>query len=171
VRTAGNVFSIVCLALIVAVVSTSGAKADDVIRIGTYDNRGVAIAYARSQYLPVMDAHAAYDKAEAAGDTARMNEISGEMEALQRQLHRQGFGRVPVDDLLEPVAHRLPDLAADLELDAIVWICDFAGENVEIVDVTMDLVQLYDPSPETLEICGQIGDHEPVDLDDLDHDH
>jgi len=55
----------------------------------------------------------------AAGDTVGMHEINDEMEALQRKLHRQGFGRVPVDDLLEPIADRLPEPATGLDLDEI----------------------------------------------------
>ncbi len=158
----------VCLVVLAAAVTMA---ADGTVRLGTYDNRAIAIAYARSQYLPVGEAHVEYDRAEAAGDTVRMKEISDGMEALQRQLHRQGFARVPVDDLFEPVAHRLPEIATELDLDAIVWICDFSGEGVEVVDVTMDLVALYDPTEETLEICRQIRDHDPVGLDELDHEH
>jgi len=171
-RSARAVFCVVCAALIAAIVLPAAASAaDGTVRIGTYDNRAIAIAYARSQYLPAAGAHQAYDAAEAAGDTVRMQEIADEMETLQRKLHRQGFGRVPVDDLLEPVAFRLLELAADLSLDAIVWICDFSGENVEVVDVTMDIVGLYGVDEETLSICKEIFDHDPVDLDDLDHEH
>lgn len=171
-RSARAVFCIVCVALVAAIVLAAEAKAEDeMIRIGTYDNRGVAIAYARSAYLPVDAKRAEHQAAEAAGDTAKMAAIEAEMEALQRQLHYQGFGRVPVDDLLEPVAHRLADLAADLELDAIVWICDFSGENVEVVDITMDLVRLYDPSDETLELCSQLDQYEPASIDEIGHDH
>ncbi len=171
-RSARVVFCVVCVAIIAAGVIPATARATDgTIRIGTYDNRAIAIAYARSGYLPHTEKVGEYDRAEAAGDTARMQEISDEMEALQRQLHRQGFSRAPVDDLLEHVAFRLPEVAESTGVDAIVWICDFAGEGVEVVDVTMDIVALYEPTEETLEICRQVFDHDPVSLDELDHDH
>ncbi len=163
---------IVCAVLIAAIVlPVAATAADDIVRIGTYDNRAIAIAYARSSYLPHAEKTQEFDRAEAAGDTVRMQEISDEMEALQRQLHRQGFSRAPVDDLLAHVAFRLPEVAEATGVDAIVWICDYAGEGVEVVDVTMDLVALYSPTEETIEMCRTIGDHEPVSLDELDHEH
>ncbi len=170
--SARTVFCVVCVALIAAIVLPAAASAaDGTIRIGTYDNRAIAIAYARSSYLPHAEKTQEFDRAEAAGDTVKMQEISDEMEALQRQLHRQGFSRAPVDDLLAHVAFRFPEVVEATGVDAIVWICDFTGDGVEVVDVTMDLVALYSPTEETIEMCKSIGDHEPVSLDELDHDH
>jgi hypothetical protein len=168
-RSRGAAVLMLCLAVCSAGIFVAQSRAaEGVVRIGTYDNRAIAIAYAHSQYLPLVEKTREYDSAEAAGDTVRMEEINEYMKALQRQLHRQGFGRAPVDDLLEPVADRMPGLAADLGVDAIVWICDFAGQGVEVIDVTMDLVGLYDPTQETIDMCRKVFEYEPVDLDELD---
>ncbi len=171
-RSSRVVLGLVCVALVSTALFSVVARADDGgIRIGTYDSRAIAIAYARSAYLPLVEKTREFDLAEAAGDTVKMHEINDFMEALQRQLHRQGFSRAPVDDLLEPVAHMMPGLAAERGVDAIVWFCDYVGEGVEIVDVTMDLVGLCDPTAETLDMCSKLGSYEPVSLDELDHDH
>ncbi len=169
-RSTISVFCVVCVALAAAVVLPMAARAaSGSVRIGTYDNRVIAIAYAQAGYIPVAEKTAEYDRAEAAGDTATMREIDDFMSALQRKLHRQGFGRVPVDDLLEPVALQIPSLAADLGLHAIVWICDYAGEGVEVVDVSEELARLYVSSEDAAELCREVIPVAPVDLDEIDH--
>ena len=82
------------------------------LRVGTYDNRAIAVAYAPSRFNPGGEKMREYRQAAAEGDEARMAELSAWGEAHQRALHRQGFGRVPVDDLLAHVADRLPEVAA-----------------------------------------------------------
>jgi hypothetical protein len=115
------------------------------IRIGTYDNRAIALAFFASRFNPTAEKRAAYEKAKAAGDQAKMKELEAWGPRFQRQLHFQTFGRAPVDDLLEPVKDRIAKLARDKQLAAITMNCDFTSEQVELVDVTEDLVKLYDP--------------------------
>jgi hypothetical protein len=138
------------------------------IRVGTYDTRGIAIAYAASKLNPVRAKTAEYEKAKAEGDTARAHELEQWGEKLQRQLHRQGFGRVPVGDLLEPVKDQLAGVAAKAGVDLIASGCDYATANVETVDVTLDLVALYAPSEQTLRYVKDLARQPVVDLDEID---
>jgi hypothetical protein len=87
----------------------------------------------------------------------------------QQLLHMQGFGRVPVDDLLEPVRDRIAAVAADRTLDAIVMSCDFKSDQVELVDVTDDLVALYEPNEATLKTVQNIRAAKVVPLTELTH--
>jgi hypothetical protein len=130
--------------------ASEGAPNDKKVRIGTYDSRAIAIAYAHSRFNPVGGKWAAYEKAKAAGDREKMKELEAWGEQHQRQLHFQGFSRVPVDDLLAPVKDQVAKLARERKLAAITMSCDFTGAEVELVDVTDDLVKLYDPSEKTL---------------------
>ncbi|NLH15477.1 MAG: hypothetical protein GX455_02750 [Phycisphaerae bacterium] len=120
------------------------------IRIGIYDNRAIAIAWASSKYNPVGEKMEEMKKAEADGDTKKAEELKAWGKSHQRKLHRQGFGRVPVDDLLAPVKDRLPEVAKRVGVVAIVWQSDFVGENVEVIDVSGELVKLFDPSEKVL---------------------
>jgi hypothetical protein len=141
------------------------------IRIGIYDNRAVTIGYVESRFhRDVMaEKKAAYQKAKAAGDQAKVKELDAWGGQYQRQLHFQGFGRAPVDDLLEPVKEKVAKLARDKQLAAITMNCDFTSEQVELVDVTEDLVKLYDPSDleETLQTAREIRKPKPVNLAEL----
>jgi len=149
------------------------ARADDGnadaerLRIGTYDNRAIAIAFAASEHNPVRLKLAEHEKAKAAGDDATVEALERWGETFQKQLHFQGFGRYPVSDLLAPVRDKLPDVAAAKGLDAIVWTCDFTGEGVEVVDVTWDLVKLYDPSPKTARTVAELRTKLPATFAEL----
>jgi hypothetical protein len=142
------------------------------VRIGTYDNRAIAVAYAPSKYNPVAEKMKEYEKAKADGDEAKQKELKAWGEKHQRQLHRQGFGRAPVDDLLLAVKEKLPEAARRANVDAIVWQCDYAAE-VDVVDVTDELVQLFEPSPRVLKIVAELKNKPPLDPDLIEkhHDH
>jgi hypothetical protein len=141
---------------------------DPAVRIGVYDNRPIAIAFGHSEYNPVWQKLESRRQAAEAGDDATVAELNAWGESFQRRLHFQGFGRYPVDDLLAHVEDQLPALAERLDLDAIVWICDYHGPAVETVDVTADLVALFGVSDEqALEWTTQIRDVDVVDLDTL----
>ena len=152
---------------------SSTARADDSkkLRVGIYDNRAIAVAYAPSKYNPVSSKMKEYKEAKAAGDTERAKQLEAWGEKHQRQLHRQGFGRVPVDDLLAHVKDQLPEVARKAGVNVIAWGCDYAAPNVEQVDVTDELVKLFDPSEKTLKIVAQIKNHKPADLDEIEHNH
>ncbi|MGF1448071.1 MAG: hypothetical protein ACFB20_01490 [Opitutales bacterium] len=148
------------------------------VRIGTYDNRIVALAYYRSaQHSAEIDERMnAYRQAEAAGNTAKVAELEAWFEQSQALAHRQTFARYPVHDLLLPVADQLPQVLVDQQVVAIVWQCHGQADNVEVVDVSLALAQLYEPNEKTLKIIKRIRRSDPVDLPIVDshshgHDH
>ena len=140
------------------------AKPTKKIKIGTYDNRAIAVAYAASRHNPVKEKMAEYEKAKAAGDRKKMKELEAWGEHHQQLLHFQGFGRVPVNDLLEPVKDKVQELARNQGLAAVTQSCDYAGGEVEIVDVTEELVKLYDPTDKTITMSRNIRTAKLVDL-------
>jgi hypothetical protein len=141
------------------------------LRVGTYDNRAIAVAYVHSDLSPVKEKMREMEAAKAAGDTKRVAELEAWGEKHQRALHRQGFGRVPVDDLLDSVRERLPEAARKAGVDAIAWQVDHAGPGVEVIDVTDDMVALFDPTPEALRVIAELRRHPPVDLDEIERGH
>lgn len=130
--------------------ATSDSSQTKKIRIGTYDNRAIAIAWGNSKYNPVGEKMKELEKAKAEGNAEKVKELEEWGPRMQRKLHRQGFGKVPVDDLLAAVKDRLPEVAKKTGVVAIVWQSDFAGENVEVVDISQELVKLFDPSEKVL---------------------
>lgn len=158
--------------IIMSTLSGGSLASDDApkgtkIRIGTYDSRAIAIAYVSSRFNPVKERMADYEKAKAAGDKVKMKELESWGEEFQRQLDFQGFGRVPVDDLLAPARDQVSKLGRERQLAAITMSCDFTSGDVELVDVTDDLVKLYAPTEKTLEHVRAIRKVKPTPLTQL----
>lgn len=155
------------------VVDPSTSRQGDV-KIGTYDSRAIAIAWAASSHNPVAEKMKEYEAAKKANDKAKVVELEAWGPAHQRLLHFQGFGDVPVGELLVPVEKEIEKLLRDKGLAAMTRHCDAVGDKVEIVDVTDDLVQLFKPSGRTLEMVSQIRDSQPLsllELAEMDRDH
>ncbi|MFT3785645.1 MAG: sigma-70 family RNA polymerase sigma factor [Tepidisphaeraceae bacterium] len=139
------------------------------VRIGTYDSRAIAVAYAASPFMQrdldklMQELRAA----EAAEDAKLAASIKEKGAALQRQMHRQGFGNAPVDELLAKVKDQLPDLAGRLSVGAIGRSFDFHAGDVEVIDITDDLVQLYSPNARTLKMIESLRKQPPVDADTI----
>jgi hypothetical protein len=156
---------VVCGALGVIAAAPAGDQAQAAkVRIGTYDNRAIAVAYAASTFNPVAQKMKEHAAAKKAGDAAKVAELEKWGESHQRMLHFQGFGRVPVTDLLEHVKDGVAKVATDRGLSAITMSCDQAHADVEVVDVTDDLVELFNPSDRTREMARKMRDAEPVSL-------
>jgi hypothetical protein len=143
-------------------------EANSRMRVGVYDNRGIAIAYAASSFNPVSGKMTELEQARADGDKKRIMELEAWGQQHQRQLHRQGFGRLPVTDLIEPVKDRLPALAKELGVDVIAFECNYLGPNVEQLDITVDMVKLYNPSDQTMKWVREAMKARPIGLDEID---
>ena len=142
-------------------------------RVGTYDSRAIAVAYAASKYNPVNEKRKEQAAAKTAGDSKRAKELEAWGAEHQRNLHRQGFGRVPVDDLLVHVQTELAKVAAKAGVEAIAMHCDFALPEIEVVDITDEMVELYEPNERTLGFVKDLKKHAPLELDKIEqaHDH
>lgn len=140
------------------------AAKDARVRIGVYDSRAVAVAYAASRYNPVREKMAEQQAAKAAGDAQKVRELEAWGQQHQRMLHFQGFCRVPVTDRLEPVKGGLDQIVADQKLAAIAMSCDAIAGDVETVDVTDAIIELYEPSDKVRQNAADIRKVKPVSL-------
>jgi hypothetical protein len=163
--------SIAILAALAAVLSLAAAAQNTAkpsggskIRIGVYDTRAIAIAWARSKYNPMGAKMAEYNAAKKAGDRKKVKELEAWGPAQQRLLHFQGFGHVPVGDLLLPVKAGVARVAREKRLVAIAMECDHTAPNVEVIDVTEALAALYDPSQQTRQIVRSLRNVKPLGL-------
>jgi hypothetical protein len=159
----------VCLAIGLAQPATKPATFDnaDPVRIGIYDSRAIALAWSASRFNDVGEKMKQLEEAKKTGDKKKIDELEAWGASHQRMLHFQGFGRVPVSDLLEPVREGMGNLVREKGLAAITMHCDAVAEGATTVDVTEDLVRLYEPPARTLQWIAQLKDHEPVSLVEL----
>lgn len=155
-----------CLAA-VAIGSVARTSAPTKVRIGVYDNRAIAVAWASSELNPVRAKMAELEQARKAGDQNKVKELEAWGPAHQRLLHFQGFGRVPVGDLLEPVKAGMAAVATAKGLVAIAMQCDHLAANAEAVDITADLVELYHPTDRTRKVVESMRGVKPLGLLEL----
>ena len=141
------------------------------MKIGVYDSRGVAVAYARSPEFGESMARlrADYEQAKAKGDSAQVKKLGQEGLWMQVRLHQRGFSTAGVGDLLVKVAGALPGVAREAGVVLIVskWEMPYQDASVEVVDVTLPIARLFKPDEQTLKILGELKDQKPVPFDEV----
>ena len=138
------------------------------VRIGTFDSRAVAIAYARSaMFAPIMkEWKDKYEKAKAEKNEA----VIKECEAWGPNYHRlqmlQAFSIASVADILEKVKDQLPKAAQEAGVDILVskWELAYQNPSIEVVDVTSHLVKIFNPDNQTLKILEELSKQPPFPL-------
>lgn len=172
-NTCGVAAIVLCLGVL-ALTSTPrvvDAATPAKIRIGVYDSRGVALAWARSpefvQWLS--DKRQEYKDAKTANDTTKVKELDNEMPWMQVRLHLRAFSTAGAGDLLRKVADGIPAVAREAGVTLIVskWEMPFADPSVETVDVTVPLAKLFKPDEQTLKMVGEIGTKDPVPFNEM----
>ncbi|MBC8351119.1 MAG: hypothetical protein H8E66_03985 [Planctomycetes bacterium] len=129
------------------------------VRVGTFDSRCLAMAYYASDMFKshMRKLKAEYEKAKAAGDKKRVEELEArsasgiwpdtgwpQHAAQGEMIHKQGFSTWPVDNILERIRGKIPEIAKQADVDIIIskWDIPYQRPEVELVDVTPLLVNL-----------------------------
>jgi hypothetical protein len=141
------------------------------VRVGIFDSRAVAVAYAHSDFNKkrMEPKQAEMEKAKAAGDTIKMKQLDEWGKAQQDKLHRQKFGKESVSDMLEDIKNDLPDIAKKAGVDVIVskWDVVYQNPSAELVDITKELVQPFKSTEKTMKIIESLQKHQPASEEDL----
>ena len=173
---------IVTAMLLLASMVPHSARADDPPakareRIGVYDSRAIAIAYAGSTCLKQeqQELTAKHKRAKATGDEKEASRLEAKGAAKQARLYRQGFSTEPVDDLLTYVAKVQPQIRDAAGLTTIVskWSKPELNKHpkVERVDVTMQLVDAFAPDERARKNAIEIQKKDPIPPTQLDKKH
>jgi len=140
-------------------------------RVGVFDSRAVALAWGRSDegMEVVKQIRAEYDKAKAANDEKRMKEMEQEGQWHQVRMHQLVFSTGPVAFILAKVKDKLPEIARQERVTAIVskWELPYTEPGTELVDVTLPLVKLFHPSEQVLKWVEEMKNQPPVPFDTL----
>ena len=121
-------------------------------RIGVYDSRAVAVAYAGSpfQEKKMKEMRAQLKKAKEGGDTKEVSRLEAAGQTWQSKLMKQGFGTAPVDDILANIASELPEIQKAAGVTSLIskWNKTELEKHPKAkqVDVTMRLVDAFHPN-------------------------
>jgi hypothetical protein len=168
-----NFVALAALLLFCALAAPSQAQSNPPTvkrRIGIYDSRAVAVAFAGSaaQEKEMKELREAHQKAKAAGDSKTVARLEAEGKARQAKAHQQAFSTAPVADLLAHITNALPDIQKAAGVTALISKWDEAElkkhAGAETVDVTMPLVDAFHPTERQRKSALEIQKHKPVSL-------
>lgn len=139
------------------------------LRIGYYDSRAIAVAYANSREFQnaMKPVQAEYDKAKLANNQKEMTDIQHRMQVAQRLLNEQVFSTGSVSSIMMTVTNLLPAVAKEADVDLIVskWELNLAAYNVESEDVTDKLVALFHTNEQGWKGAKEIQQRPPVPIE------
>ena len=160
-----------------AVHPTAGAQqlqektSESKVRVGTFDSRALAMAYYRSEAFirQVNDLRAELEEAKAAGDVERVRQLEAYAPAAQEVASQQGFSTGSVREIMEKIEEELPQIAEEAGVSVIVskWEVAYKSPAVELVDLTPQLVALFEPSDQVLQWIEGLQGQDPIPVDSL----
>lgn len=145
------------------------------VRVGTYDSRAIAVAFAGSETFRkrTENAESEYEKAKKEENQKRVAELGAEAVAQAMRRQKQVFSTAPVDDILAHIKDKLPEIAQKAGVGPIVSKWDKEAlakyESAELVDVTIALVEALNPNEQQLKYAIEIQKYAPVSLEEVDN--
>jgi hypothetical protein len=140
-------------------------------RIGIYDSRAVAVAFAGSpaHEKQLRQLMAEQKRAKEAGELETVANLEAEAKARQVKAHKQAFSTASVEDILVHITDLLPEIQKTAGVTAIVSKWDETGlkkhSGAETVDVTMRLVDAFQPNERQRKSAVEIQMHKPIPLE------
>ena len=141
------------------------------LRVGTFDSRAVAVAYAGSEGFgrTIQRLREELKEAKGVGDEEKAKKLEKEGEALQERLHQQGFSTASVANLLAQIKDQIPGIAREAGVDVIVskWDIAYQSPSAELVDITELLIKPFHPNEKAMKSIKMLEKHAPVPLEEL----
>jgi hypothetical protein len=151
-------------------------KAPKTERIGVYDSRAIAMAFygSPSHMQQLRQLKAEHQKAKEAGDLGKVAQLEAEGKAQQEKAHQQGFSTAPVDELLLHITNALPEIQKAAGVTVLISKWDEAGlkkhAGAERVDVTMKLVDAFQPNERQRKFAIEVQNRKPLSLEQAKED-
>jgi hypothetical protein len=143
-------------------------------RLGIYDSRAIAVAYANSAEFrdTLKAAQGDYQQAKADKDEKKATEIGAKMKLMQRRMHEQGFSTGSVAGIMSKIKDKLPGVAKEAGVQAILskWELNYQSADIEVVDVTDAVVALFRVSDKGKEWIKGVRAQPPVPMEQITDD-
>jgi hypothetical protein len=159
--------------LLHAAAENAGKPKKELVRIGVFDSRGVAIAYAHSSRFidELKSKKAEMEKAKAASDQEKIKLLQQWGQQGQEKLHRQGFGTASVSEYLKYIEKDIPAIAKQAGVDVIVskWDITYNDQAVQFVDVTDLIIKPFNPDERTMKSIEALKKTKPLSEKELEN--
>jgi len=144
------------------------ANAQTKLWIGVFDSRAVAVAYYNSEFSNVRQTFGSLKtkmkEAKEKDDKKAIASLEREGTLRQAMMHQQGFGDGSVNNITETIKDKMSLLAKEENLSAIVskWELVFNSADIELVDITVKVVDFFEPNEEMKEMTKEVMQSEPI---------
>jgi hypothetical protein len=149
----------------------SGQQDKKTVKIGVYDSRIIVMAYSRSDFFIEHQRKLALqsDSTVKTKDTLKMKEFANKAISYQHLLHQMVFSSGSAKDIVMLIMDKLPELAKQEGLVLIVskFEINYMDPSVEIVDLTKQLVKLFNPKQNIDKMCDEIEKIDPIPIEEL----
>jgi hypothetical protein len=139
-------------------------------RVGIYDSRAIAVAYAGSALhnAELRQKQAEMTKAKQTDDAPTIARLKTEGKARQVTAHKQAFSTAPVDDILAHITNALPEIQKQANVTALISKWDETAlkqhPRAERVDITLPLIDAFNPTATQRKSALEIQKHKPITL-------
>ncbi len=141
--------------------------------VGIYDSRAIAVAYCDTPHHRhlIQTLGAALEEAKKHEDKDEIARCEAAVWEARKRLGRQAFCTAGVDDLLEVIADRLPDIRQKAGVDCLIskWDTEALAEfpDARTVDVTDRLVDAFEPNERQRTHAANIRRADPVPIEEF----
>lgn len=171
IKMSGIVVLLLCIIGVILTSGSSKAENEESTRVGVFDSRAVAVAYAHSDFMKqkYKELKKQQQKAKENGNSEKAKEIRKRGKQMQKKLHKQGFGTASISNLLKPVKDKIPEIAEKAGVDIIVskWDIEYKSSSAEIVDITEKIIKPFNPGKRVLKIISELSDNPPASEETL----
>lgn len=165
------VFAVLIAAAAFLLPEVQAQKKQPAIKIGTYDSRIIALAWSRTDYLKqhMMKFSMQMDSAQKAHDSARVKELTVGIMSYQHLLHLVVFSNGSAGFIMALVKDKLPELAKTTGVSVILskWELNYSDPSFEVVDLTNQVVQLFQPKENIDKTAAEISNLQPGPIDEF----
>jgi hypothetical protein len=172
-RTKTIVSAFIAVTLLIVLISSQAfaQKKTAVIKIGTYDSRIVTFAWSRSDFFKQhqMKWGQQNDSATKANDSARIKELGVQAMSYQHLLHQMVFSNGSAGCITVLIKDKLPELARTAGVTVILskWELNYSDPSIELVDLTSQVAQLFQPKENIDKMAADISGQPPVPIDEM----
>lgn len=154
--------------LIIFILPFKESIAQTVQRIGVFDSRAVVLACYNSKFSTQKEIFNSLGtqmkEAKEKDDKESIAKLEREAGLRQAMLHEQGFGTGSINNIIEPIKDKIAKLAEEQNLSVVVskWELLFNTKDCEIIDVTEQMVNFFEPTDKIKSMVKEIMQTEPL---------
>ena len=171
--TSFNIIVFIMITILLTPITIFSQESIEKMRVGIFDSRCVAIAYCRTDFIKAInELRTELEKAKEEGNDERIKELEKLGPSLQHLMHQQGFSTGSVINIMQKIKDQIPAIAEKNKVKLILskWEVFYQDESLEVIDITDDIVNLFNPDEQTRQMLENIKGMEPVPIEQISYD-